>query len=104
MVMADKLGILVTSDKHLDYVIKLTDAALARSKEVDLFFTGRAVLLTRKPDFAQLVDKAKVSVCDVSFRALGLKEEDVPCLGFKDFATQAKNAELVKNSDRYVVF
>ena len=102
--MADKLGILVTSDKHLDYVIKLTEAAQAKNKAVEIFFTGRAVLLTQSPDFPRLVDRAKVSVCDVSFRALGLKEEDVPCLGFKDFATQAKNAELVKNSDRYVVF
>ncbi len=102
--MADKLGILVTSDKYLDYVIRLTGAARAKNKQVEIFFTGRSVLLTRSPDFPQLVDMAKVSVCDVSFKALGLKEEDVPCLGFKDFATQAKNAELVKNSDRYVVF
>ena len=102
--MADKLGILVTSNKYLDYIMKLTEAALARDKEVQIFFTGQSVLLTRAPEFAQLAEKAKVSVCDVSFRALCLKEEDVPCLGFKDFATQAKNAELIKNSDRYLVF
>jgi hypothetical protein len=43
-----------------------------------------------------------MTLCDVSFRALGLKG-DVPGMGFKDFATQAKNADLIEESDRYVV-
>jgi hypothetical protein len=61
------------------------------------------VLLTQSPEFSKLVGKAKMSLCDVSFRELGL-EGDIPGFGFKDFATQAKNAEIIKNSDRYVVF
>ena len=101
--MAEKLGILVSSDKHLDYIVNLTEAAVKKKKEVEIFFTGQGVLLTQTPDFQKLVGKAKMSLCDNSFRALGL-EGDVPGLGFKDFATQAKNAELIKNSDRYVVF
>ena len=101
--MADKLGLLVSSDKHLDYVIKITHAAHDKGKEVEIFFTGKGVLLTQSADFAKLVGKAKMSLCDVSFRALGL-EGDVPGFGFKDFATQAKNAEIIKNSDRYLVF
>ena len=44
-----------------------------------------------------------MSLCDVSFRALGL-EGEVPGFGFKDFATQAKNADLIEKSDRHVVF
>jgi hypothetical protein len=90
--MAEKLGILVSSDKHLDYVINLTRAASEKGKEVELFFTGKGVLLTQSPDFKKLVGKAKMTLCDVSFRALGLKG-DVPGMGFKDFATQAKNAD-----------
>jgi predicted peroxiredoxin len=101
--MAEKLGLLVSSDKHLDYVINLTHAAHDKGKEVEIFFTGKGVLLTQLPDFAKLVGKAKMSLCDVSFRALGLKG-DVPGFGFKDFATQAKNAEIIKNCDRYLVF
>ena len=101
--MADKLGLLVSSNKHLDYVIKITHAAHDKGKEVEIFFTGKGVLLTQAADFAKLVGKAKMSLCDVSFRALGL-EGDVPGFGFKDFATQAKNAEIIKNSDRYLVF
>jgi predicted peroxiredoxin len=101
--MAKKLGILVSSDNHLEYVIKLADAAYKKGKEVEIFFTGKGVLLTQSPQFTRLVGKAKMSLCDVSFRALGL-EGDVPGLGFKDFATQAKNAEIIKTSDRYLVF
>ena len=101
--MAEKLGLLVSSDKHLDYVINLTHAAHDKGKDVEIFFTGKGVLLTQSPDFTQLVGKAKMSLCDVSFRALGLSG-DVPGFGFKDFATQAKNAEIIKNSDRYLVF
>ena len=70
--MAEKLGILVSSDKHLEYVVNLTDAAHDKGKEVEIFFTGKGVLLTQSPDFTRLVGKAKMSLCDVSFRALGL--------------------------------
>jgi predicted peroxiredoxin len=101
--MADLLGILVSSDKHLDYVIKLTTAAHEKGKKVRIFFTGRGVFLTQQPEFSNLVGKAKLSVCDVSFRANGL-EGDVPGVGFKDFATQARNAEMIKECDRYLVF
>ncbi|MGD9307097.1 MAG: hypothetical protein PVF79_22725 [Desulfobacterales bacterium] len=101
--MAQKLGILVSSDKHLEYVVNLTHAAYDKGKNVEIFFTGKGVLLTQSSEFRKLVGKAKISLCDNSFRALGL-EGDVPGLGFKDFATQAKNAEIIKTSDRYVVF
>jgi len=100
--MTEKLGILVSSDRNLDYVINLTAAANKKGKEVEIFFTGKGVLLTQSPDFKKLIGKAKMTLCDVSFRGLKL-EGDVPGLGFKDFATQAKNADLIEKSDRYVV-
>lgn len=101
--MAEKLGILVSSNKHLNYVINLTRAAHEKGKEVRIFFTGKGVSLTKDPDFQKLIGKAKISLCDVSYRSLGL-EGDVPGLGYKDFATQAKNAEMIKDCDGYVVF
>jgi predicted peroxiredoxin len=101
--MANILGILVSSDKHLDYVIALTTAAHEKGKSVQIFFTGQGVLVTQEPEFEQLAGKAKLSVCDVSFRANGLSG-DVPGVGFKDFATQARNAEMIESCDRYVVF
>ncbi len=104
--MADTLGILVSSEKYLDYVVKLTDAAYEKGKEVEIFFSGMGVCLSLDPQFKELVGKAKLSICDVSFRSNGLhgREEEVPGVGFKDFATQARNAEMVAEVDRYVVF
>ena len=101
--MGDRLGILVCTDKHLDAVIALTAAAFQKGKKVQIFFTGKGVLLTQRSEFAQLVGKAKLAVCDVSFRANKL-QGDVPGVGFKDFATQARNAEMINECDRYVVF
>lgn len=99
----NKLGILVRDDKYLDQIISLTTAAHNKGVETQIFFTGKGVMLTQDTDFAKLVGKARLSVCDVSFRALGLSG-DVPGVGFKDFATQARNAEMVEECNRYVVF
>ncbi len=101
--MVETLGMLVATDRHLDYVRKLTDAAITRKKKVEIFFTGRGVLLTQHPDFEKLTGKARLSVCDVSFRELGLSGP-VPGVGFSDFVTQARNAEMIDHCDRYVVF
>lgn len=101
--MTQSLGILVTSDKHLDHVLNLTRAASAKGKEVRLFFTGKSVLLTQKEAFKELVGKGKLYVCDVSFRANGLEGKEVPGVGFKEFVTQARNAEMIEECDRYLV-
>ena len=60
--MADTLGILVNTDKYLDYVVNLTRAAHLKGKEIQIFFTGKGVLLTLKPDFKELVGKAKLAI------------------------------------------
>jgi hypothetical protein len=41
----------------------------------------------------------------VSFRANEFhgREDQVPGVGFKDFATQARNAEMAAECDRYLV-
>lgn len=101
--MAQLLGIMVSSDKHLDYVINLTVAAYSKDIQVKIFFTGRSVLLTQKEEFKELVGRAQLYVCDVSFRANGLEGKEVPGVGFKEFVTQARNAEMLEESDRYLV-
>ena len=105
MSATDSLSILVSTDKHLDHVVNLTTAAFAKGKKVSLFFTGKGVLLTIRPQFKKLVGKATLSICDVSFRANGLhgREEEVPGVTMNDFATQAKNAQMLANSDRHLV-
>ena len=56
-------------------------------------------------DFAKLGGRAKLWVCDVSFRSNGLhgREDDVPGVGYKDFVTQGRNAEMLAEVDRYIV-
>jgi predicted peroxiredoxin len=90
---------------YLDYVVKLTEAARIKGKDVQLFFTGSGVKLVFEPAFAKLVGLARLSICDVSFRANGFhgREAEVPGVGFKDFATQARNAEMAAECDRYLV-
>jgi len=104
--ISGSLGILVSSDKHLSCVVNLTRAACGKGKKVHIFFTGFGVFLTLRPEFRELVGLASLSICDVSFRANGLhgREGEVPGVGFKDFATQAKNAEMVSTMERYIVF
>ena len=102
----DSLAILVSTDQHLDPVINLTTAAFAKGKSVNLLFTGKGVLLTIRPQFRKLVGKATVSICDVSFRANGLhgRENEVPGVTRQHFVTQAKNAQLMVNAKRHLVF
>ena len=101
--MEDRLGILVSSDKHLDKIIALTTAAHEKNKKVQIFFTHTGVYLTKEPEFDQLVGKAKMALCLACYEKYGL-EGDVPGLEDKDFATQARNAEMMEETDRYIVF
>lgn len=96
------LGIMVSSDKHFTYVFELAIAAKKKGIDTRIFFTGQGVLLTQHKDFKNLAGQAKLKVCEVSFRSNGLSG-DVPGVGFKDFATQAVNAEMVAECDRYIV-
>ncbi len=100
--MSSTLGILVNTDKHFDYVFQLAKAAHGKGIETRIFFTGQGVLLTQRQEFKRLVGLARLTVCEVSFRANQLSGE-VPGVGFKDFATQAVNAEMVAECDRYIV-
>ena len=101
-----RLAILVSSDRYLDHVVNLTSAAHAKGKQVVIFFSGQGVLLTLQPGFKELVGKAYLSICDASFRAHGLqgREHEVPGVTIEDFATQAKNAELLASAHRHLVF
>lgn len=101
--MGKSLGVLVSSDKHLDKIIKLCRAARNKGVEVTVFFTHLGTLLTQKPRFSELEGLAKMSLCNVGFESHGLKPP-VTGIGEKDYATQARNGEMIEDCDRYVVF
>jgi hypothetical protein len=102
--MARKLGVFVSSDKHLDKVIQLCNAAKVKGDlEVTIFFTHMGTLLTQDPRFGELQGLAKMSLCNVGFESHHLKPPVVG-IGEKDFATQARHGEMIEECDRYVAF
>jgi hypothetical protein len=102
--MAKSLGVFVSSNKHLDKIIKLCRAAKKKGDvEVTIFFSHLGTLLTQDPRFGELEGLAKMSLCNVGFESHNLKPPVVG-IGEKDYATQARNGELVEECDRYVTF
>ncbi len=97
----------------MEHVIGLARAARKAGKEVEVFFTGEGVLLTKDPRFPELLDVARsgsakphgqVTCCEVSYMAQGLTAGKATSgLRDKDFVTQGKNAEMVEECERYVV-
>ncbi|MDP3183057.1 MAG: hypothetical protein Q8M54_09625 [Desulfobaccales bacterium] len=97
----ETLGIPVATRDSLDHLLGIVNAAAKQGVEV-VFLTGEGVLVTQDPRFGELAGRARLALCEVSFRALGLKGE-VPGLGFKDFATQARHAEMLEECPHYVM-
>jgi hypothetical protein len=103
VVMAEKLGIFVSSNKNLRHVIETAKAAERAGKEVTIFFTHKGVILTQSPEFAELVGHAKYSLCNVGWEANGLKGKTVPGMDPTGFATQARHGEMMEDCDKYLV-
>ena len=101
--MAKSLGVFVSSDQHLDKVIKLCQAAKSKGVEVSVFFSHVGTKLTQDPRFEELDGLAKLSLCNVGFESHGLKPP-VPGIGEKDYGTQARNGDMIEELDRYVSF
>jgi hypothetical protein len=96
------LGIMVTTRDSLEHLLALVTAAEKRGLKVEVFLSGEGVWLSQDPRFAQLAGRARLALCEVSFRAQGLTG-DVPGMGFKDFATQARHAAMVEDLPHYLV-
>jgi hypothetical protein len=100
--MAGPLGVMVCTKNALPHLLALVEAAHKKGVEVEVFFSGEGVLATQDPRFAALAGRARLALCEVSFRALGLTGE-VPGVGFKDFATQARHATMLEECPHYLV-
>lgn len=100
--MAEKLGIFVSSDEHLDHLIGISRAATKAGKEVTVFLTNRGVLLSKDPRFPEMEGLAHVSLCNVNFEAFKL-QKPVPLVADKDYATQMRHADMIAECDRYIV-
>ncbi len=100
--MGKSLGIFVTTRNQMAHLLGLATAAKATGKKIDIFLTGEGVHLTQEATFPQLLETGRVGVCEVSFISFGYKKEAICGLTDKDFVTQARNAEIVDECDRYV--
>ena len=101
--MAETIGICVSTPEHLHHVIGLATAAKKAAKQVEIFFTGDGVTLTQDQRFSELLDVAHVTVCEVSYIDRGYQGKKLDGLVDKDFVTQARNAEMVEECDRYLM-
>jgi predicted peroxiredoxin len=98
-----KLGILVNTARHLDDVIGLTEAAIAKGREVFIFAMDEGTRLLDDRRFASLACVAGVtmSVCEHSAKSQHVNLEhlapQIRC------GSQLNNATMVHAADRVIV-
>ncbi len=98
-----KLGILVNTDRHLQDIVGLTRAAVAKGHEVALFTMDEGTRLLGSPSYTDLcrLPGVAVSVCEHS-----AKSHAVPTAGLPKeivFGSQYHNAVMVHGADRVIV-
>lgn len=103
------LGIFVTSPQYMRHVVGITQAALRAGKKVKVFFSFKAVHLTKHPDFvklANLLPLDDLSICAASYNCEGFDPQlDIPKgLTAAQMRTQAAHGEIIEECDRYLVF
>ena len=101
--MKTKLGILVNSTKHMDYVIALARAAHAKGKDVHIHLTQQGVFLLREKAFSDLIRLVRVSVCKESAKVFGL-EAEIGNSREKILTPSCRLVEVLSYCDRCVVF
>ena len=101
--MPKTLGICVTTPNSMPHVLGLARAAKKAGIKAEIFLTGEGVHLTQDPCFPELLQYGRIGVCEVSHIERGFQGIEIPGLVDKDFVTQARNAELVEECDRYLV-
>ncbi|NOZ77499.1 MAG: hypothetical protein GXO65_07600 [Euryarchaeota archaeon] len=100
-----ELGILVSTDRHLNHVVGLTKAARDKGIGVRIFFTADSVFLTQDPEFQELLDAgAEVAMCDKTYKGFDLDKTFKPELEGVKHSNQDWNARMASQVDRYVVF
>ncbi len=98
-----KLGILVTTDKHLNDIVGLTSSAVAKGHEVTIFNMDVGTKLLGKSEFQSLCGKegVKLSFCDHS-----AKNSEITTEGISDeivCGSQFDNANMNHDCDKVIV-
>lgn len=97
-----KLGILVTTDRHLDDVMGITDAAVQKGHEVIIFNMDEGTKLLGNEKFRQLCKKqgVRAAFCDHSAQHEKVSKEGIPA----EFVcgSQFNNAVMMHDADRMI--
>lgn len=98
-----KLGIHVNSDRHLDHIIGIVNAAVAKGHEVTIFTMADGERLLEKAAFTALCTVKGVSMayCDHNAAHMGINKgaipQDIVC------GSQFNNATMVHDVDKVIV-
>jgi predicted peroxiredoxin len=98
-----KLGILVTTDKHLNDIVGITKSAVAKGHTVTVFNMDDGTKLLVDPSFQSLCSTEGVSMsfCDHSAKRVQIATEGIPsqivC------GSQFDNANMNHESDKVIV-
>lgn len=92
-----RLGILVNSPRHPDYVLELARAARERNKRVLVHFTGEGTALIDHPGLQALSRYARVTLSDGAPAPAGNG-------GAPDETARCSLTAFLRRCDRYVVF
>jgi len=98
-----KLGILVNTDKHLEHLLGISKAAIAKNHETSIFVMDEGTRLLETDLFVALAKLPSVSVtlCEHSANSYGINtknlSEDISC------ASQFNNAMMNHDADRMIV-
>jgi len=98
-----KLGMLINKAKHVDDIVGICRAALARNHQVSIFVMDEGSRLLENAAFVSLAELQGVSmsVCDHSAKMIGVNTEGlspkIVC------ASQLNNAMMNHSADRVIV-
>jgi len=89
----------------MKHVLGLARAAAKRGVAVRIFLTHKGVRFIQEPDFPELASLTRIDLCRHSLEAEGLDPEAAAAvLGAEAISTQARHADLIYESDHYLVF
>lgn len=98
-----KLGILITTDRHLDHIVSISHAATSKGHELALFAMNEGTRLLGSYEFTELckLDNTMMSLCNHSAAEFGVDTTGIS----KEIiiGSQFNNAMMNSRSDKVIV-
>jgi predicted peroxiredoxin len=98
-----KLGILITTDRHLNHILDISRAASAKGHEVTIFAMNEGTKLVANSEFIRLceLDNTTMSLCNHSATEFGVDTTGIS----KEIVigSQFNNAMMNNQADKVIV-